>query len=230
MKVLADLINSTQTKYLQETTAGDKVPNWLIINTDIRMLERICQGRAPPKSQIQQLLKEYSKNFSVTQAQTKPGHSTNPVKQLWEQKGICFPGKGVLPTRSKCTSGTCRHVIYETPTSTLVNTSTSGSIHEYCLTSQQCWRKKDVILRWVWRTVKACSSSVAKQDVKSDYGLTKLFDAAQLISDWWVCTLLVLKLWKTAPRKFNEVFSHIWQFAFTASLSFVWPCPSNFSC
>lgn len=51
-KVQADLINSNQTKYLRETTAGDKVPDWLVINTDIRKLERICQGIVPPKSQM----------------------------------------------------------------------------------------------------------------------------------------------------------------------------------
>ena len=35
-RVQADLINSNQTKYLKQTTTGDKVPNWLIMNTDIR--------------------------------------------------------------------------------------------------------------------------------------------------------------------------------------------------
>ena len=183
-KVQADLINSNQMKYLRETTAGDKVPNWLIINTDIRKLERICQGKVPPKSQMQQLLKEYDENFCVTQTQTKPGHSTNPVKQLWEQKGICFPGKGVLPNRSERTSGTSGHVIYQAPTSTLVNTSISGCVPQVLFDEPATLEEERCHLEMgLKESLKTNPPSVAKQEVESDYGLTLLFEAAQLISD-----------------------------------------------
>ena len=55
---------------------------------------------------MQQLLKEYDENFSVIREQTETYCSINPVKQLWEWKGICFPGKGVLLTKEKEKSAT----------------------------------------------------------------------------------------------------------------------------
>lgn len=118
VKIQADLINSNQTKYFRETTTGDIVFQWLIVNTDVRKLERICHGKVPPKSQIQELLMEYDENFPVTQEHTKTDCPINSVKQLWERKGICFPGKDVLPNRGESTTRTGGHVIYEIPTST----------------------------------------------------------------------------------------------------------------
>ena len=95
------MINCNQTKYLKQTTTGDKVPNWLIVNTDIRKLERICQGKVPPKGQIQQPFKEYDEIFSGTREQTKTDSIYNPVRKFWEQKEISFPGKAVLRNRSE---------------------------------------------------------------------------------------------------------------------------------
>ena len=50
------------------------------------------------KTKCSSLLMENDVNFSVTPEQTKTDCSINPVKQLWEWKGIRFPGKGVLST------------------------------------------------------------------------------------------------------------------------------------
>ena len=44
-KVQSRLIESNPDKYLRSTAGnGDNLPNWLIINTDIRKLERVCGG------------------------------------------------------------------------------------------------------------------------------------------------------------------------------------------
>ena len=54
-KVQADLINSDPQKYLRTTTTGERVPQWLLVNADIRKLERICNGKVPATSEIQKL-------------------------------------------------------------------------------------------------------------------------------------------------------------------------------
>ena len=51
-KVQSRLIESNPDKYLRSTAGnGEKVPNWLIVNTDIRKLERICGGKVPRETQ-----------------------------------------------------------------------------------------------------------------------------------------------------------------------------------
>ena len=52
-KVQVDLINSDPQKYLRTTTTGERVPQWLLVKTDIRKLERICNSKVPDKSEIQ---------------------------------------------------------------------------------------------------------------------------------------------------------------------------------
>ena len=49
-KVQSRLIESNPDNYLRATVRnGEKVPNWPIVNTDIRKLERICGGKFPVK-------------------------------------------------------------------------------------------------------------------------------------------------------------------------------------
>ena len=99
-KVQANLINSDPQKYLRTTTTGEKVPQWLLVNTDIRKLERICNGKVPDTSEIQKLIREYDESFAITSRQKAlelEQTSVNPVKRLWKEKGIKFPGKGILP-------------------------------------------------------------------------------------------------------------------------------------
>jgi len=104
-QVQSDLINSDHKRYLRSTLQGYSVPNWLLVNSDIRKLERICHGKVPPSAEIPNLLKMYNENFDVLTnsldlqscATSKPEH---PVKDLWEKKGVKFPGKGTVPNSS----------------------------------------------------------------------------------------------------------------------------------
>lgn len=171
VKIQADLINSNQTKYFRETTTGDIVFQWLIVNTDIRKLERICHGKVPPKSQIQELLMEYDENFSVTQEHTKTDCPINSVKQLWERKGICFPGKDVLPNRGGSTTRTGGHVIYEIPTSTPITSRPSVPRCDSPLSfdDPKLWRKKRRHLeKGSNESFKTCPVPVSMQDGDQD--------------------------------------------------------------
>ena len=171
MKIQADLINSNQTKYFRETTTGDIVFQWLIVNTDIRKLERICHGKVPPKSQIQELLMEYDENFSVTQEHTKTDCPINSVKQLWERKGICFPGKDVLPNRGGSTTRTGGHVIYEIPTCTRITSRPSVPRCDSPLSfdDPKLWRKKRRHLeKGSNESFKTCPVPVSMQDGDQD--------------------------------------------------------------
>ena len=64
-KVQSRLIESNPDKYLRSTAGnGDKVPNWLIINTDIRKLERVCGGKVPSEiMDLQKLINDYEAGF-----------------------------------------------------------------------------------------------------------------------------------------------------------------------
>ena len=94
-QVQTDLIHSNQKKYLRKTLTGQSIPNWLAVNSDIRKLEKICGGKVPHKSEIQHMIKQFDEGFYVLQSQTDQSSSTaphvNPVKALWEMKGIHFP-------------------------------------------------------------------------------------------------------------------------------------------
>ena len=109
-KVQTDLINSNPKKYLRKSTTGHFIPNWLIINCDVRKLERICQGKVPPKHEITDLLKKYNERSDVREALSTENEKTasnhvNPVKSLWEKKGIAFPGHGLLPNSTVANRG-----------------------------------------------------------------------------------------------------------------------------
>ena len=64
-KVQVNLINSDPQKYLRTTTTGERVPQWLLVNTDIRKLERICNCNVPDTSEIQKLIREYDESFAI---------------------------------------------------------------------------------------------------------------------------------------------------------------------
>ena len=91
-KVQTDLINSDHDKYLRKTSTGQLVPNWLVVNADLRKLERVCKGTIPSKSDIPRLIKQYNEGFDVLKDSSEEKvHNVNPVKSLWEKKGIKFP-------------------------------------------------------------------------------------------------------------------------------------------
>jgi hypothetical protein len=100
-QVQTDLINSDPKRYLHCTEDGRSVPNWLLVNSDIRKLERVCHGKVPSKTEIKRLLKNYDDNFDIlANSQDNQSHA-NPVKDLWARKGVQFPGKGPLPNFAK---------------------------------------------------------------------------------------------------------------------------------
>ncbi|KAL9983400.1 hypothetical protein ACROYT_G005567 [Oculina patagonica] len=192
-KVQADLINSNQAKYLRQTATGDKVPMWLIVNTDIRKLEKICNGKVSPKGEIQQLLKEYDENFSVTRVKANTDHSINPVRKLWERKGIVFPGSGVLPNQKSESVASSRCYFYGKPTSTPVtgtpiNACSSQLLRNEPTTLEEEERHLERGLSESLKTcppesLKTCPPSSSKKDVDSDYGLSLLFEAAKMVGD-----------------------------------------------
>ena len=55
-KVQLNIICSDPQRYLRITTSGAKAPNWLVLNTDIRKLERICNGKIPNTNEINKLI------------------------------------------------------------------------------------------------------------------------------------------------------------------------------
>ncbi|KAL9977765.1 hypothetical protein ACROYT_G015205 [Oculina patagonica] len=184
-KVQADLINSNQAKYLRQTATGDKVPMWLIVNKDIRKLEKICNGKVPPKGEIQQLLKEYDENFSVTRVKANTDHSINPVRKLWERKGIVFPGSGVLPNRKSESVASCGCYFYGKPTSTPVTGTSINACSSQLLRYEPTTLEEEErhLERGLSESLKTCPPSSSKKDVDSDYGLSLLFEAAKMVGD-----------------------------------------------
>ena len=110
-KVQLNIIRSDPEKYLRITTTGAKLPNWLVLNTDKRKLERIWNGKIPYANEIKKLIHEYDESFAITkQTALEQSQQTNvnPVKRPWEAKGIRLPGRGVLPNSSSTpTSSGC---------------------------------------------------------------------------------------------------------------------------
>ena len=79
--------------------------------TDIRKLKRICNGKIANANEIKKLISEYDEGFAITkQTALEQSQETNvnPVKRLWEAKGIRFLGRGILPNNSSTlTSSGC---------------------------------------------------------------------------------------------------------------------------
>ena len=101
-QVQADLINSNQEKYLRKTLTGQYVPNCLVVNADIRKLRKY----AVVKSAIPNLIKQFDEGYAVLRNKTDDKSSSatstssvNPVKALWEMKGINFPDSYRVPNQ-----------------------------------------------------------------------------------------------------------------------------------
>ena len=106
------VIRSDPERYLKITTTGAKVPNWLVLNTDIRKLERICNGKIPNANEIKKLIHEYDEGLAITKQtalEQNQQSNFNRVKLLWETKGIRRPGRGILLNSSSApsTSSSC---------------------------------------------------------------------------------------------------------------------------
>ena len=115
-KVQSRLIQSNPDKYLRPAAGnGDKVPNWLIINTDIRKLERVCGGKVPSEMMdLQKLINDYETGFPEVyahdgvevrnKAPQVARKTIHPVAALRQKKGVTFPGKGIVPNSASSTS------------------------------------------------------------------------------------------------------------------------------
>lgn len=92
-EVQTDLINSNPSKYLRSTSHGTSIPNWLLAQTDIRKLEKICGGKVPQKGDIPDLLKQYDEELEGATNRQDVSKHVSPVKRLWEQTGLLLPGE-----------------------------------------------------------------------------------------------------------------------------------------
>ena len=45
-----------------------QAPKWLLVNSDIRKLEKVCKGKVPPKENIQDLLAMFDERCSAPNA------------------------------------------------------------------------------------------------------------------------------------------------------------------
>lgn len=84
--VQADLINSKPEKYLRKTMDGGQAPNWLLVNSDIRKLEKVCKGKIPSKEHIQRLLTAFDERCftpksSISESEANK-HCINPAVKL----------------------------------------------------------------------------------------------------------------------------------------------------
>ena len=77
-----------------------------MVNADIRKLEKICCSKVPSKSAIPNLIKQFDEGYAVLRNKTDDRSSSatstssvNPVKALWEMKGINFPDSYRVPNQ-----------------------------------------------------------------------------------------------------------------------------------
>ncbi len=153
------------------------------MNTDIRKLERICNGKVPNKSDIQKLIREYDEGFAVTNRQKRPQLEethVNPVKCLWEQKGIKFPGKGILPYSCTATSNfrAC-------------NSAPGMSARDVPATVEEEHLYLELEIKESLRSFSSTSKNAEQSEISSsepevndpDYGLSLLFTAAKLVGE-----------------------------------------------
>ena len=151
----------------------------------IRKLKRICNGKVPDTSEIQELIREYDESFAITSRQKAlelEQTPVNPVKRLWEQKSIKFPGKGILPNSSvKSCTATSTRTASVTSVSDVPNTvkeenlylemGITESLKSYSSTPKNTEQSE-------------ITSSDRQPDVdEPDYGLSLLFTAAKLVGD-----------------------------------------------
>jgi hypothetical protein len=181
--VQTELISSNPSKYLRSSIHGNKIPNWLLIQTDIRKLERVCNGNVPEKSDIQRLLMQYDEQFAILknkQDNSQSSKHVNPVRQLWEQKGIAFPGKGIAPN----SKGLLMHEQPKSETEEqyylelgIKESLKSTSVSRTSTTNADL---KSMSSTCTTTTSNDSVESTAKQD-DADYGLSLLFSAAKLL-------------------------------------------------
>ena len=177
-RVQADLINSKPEKYLRRTMDGGQAPIWLLVNSDIRKLEKVCKGKVPPKENIQDLLATFDERCSAPNGRQANDRHTNPAVKLWQMKGIRFPGSQTLPNDA---SQSIDNLEFEEP----------ESIEEEDLFLRQALDESLVLCnRSSESSTSAVRSDVNEDDVpeevvenQADYGLNLLSRAANILDD-----------------------------------------------
>ena len=94
-KVRSMLIESNPSRYLNVGAGGMYVENWFQLNKDARKLQSILKGKAPTSgTNIQKLLAE-STDDTLNRSVLDAGKTSvrNPYRNLWEQKGVQWPGR-----------------------------------------------------------------------------------------------------------------------------------------
>ena len=94
-KVRSMLIESNPSRYLNVGAGGMYVENWFQLNKDARKLQSILKGKAPTSgTNIQKLLAE-STDDTLNRSVLDAGKTSvrDPYRNLWEQKGVQWPGR-----------------------------------------------------------------------------------------------------------------------------------------
>ena len=90
-KIYSDLVNSNKKRYL----SPDGVVNWMAVNIDSKKIEKICNGVIPsPTEDLQALIAKHDSQQELACVRVPLHSKTKTVKELWEKKGVKFPGSG----------------------------------------------------------------------------------------------------------------------------------------
>ena len=103
----------------------------MLVNSDIRKLERICHGKIPPKSAIQKLLKNYNDNFDILKDSRDNKSHGNRVKDLWKKKGVRIPGKDPLPNSEFAAKESADDILARNGLGPIQESDESNSEEEY---------------------------------------------------------------------------------------------------
>ena len=98
----SDLINSNKKKYISIVNDREII-NWMLLNSDAKKIEKVCGGKVPDAhTNFQDLIKEHDRLEFENTSKFKPTKTNKLVKQLWEKKGVVFPGSGPMYEPKEC--------------------------------------------------------------------------------------------------------------------------------
>lgn len=106
------LINECKPRYL--TSQGFE--NWRQVNMDLKKLESHFKGKIPSADvSLLEALTEYDNKISLGQFNQKAQHQGNPVRTLWELKGIEWPSQSPEPLQRKPIASSHSNVTFSSP-------------------------------------------------------------------------------------------------------------------
>ena len=93
----SDLINSNKQKYISKSLNGREIINWMQLNTDSKKIEKMCGGKVPgSKKKLQEIIVQHDTQEQQIAVNSKTNKTNQQVRQLWEKKGVVFPGSGPI--------------------------------------------------------------------------------------------------------------------------------------